>query len=118
MSKVYGVSGITEIEKNVYLTGQLGNYLKEQAMLLKTREDKGILFVGCSHPGLNEIFNAFPNRGNIEVIIGGLHNTRVFSPLESLKFIGACHCTKYNDILKVKYPEKYHEIKVGEVLLF
>jgi len=118
LSKVYGVSEVTEIEKNVYLTGQMGNYLKEQAMLLKTREGKGILLVGCCHPGLNEIFNAFPNRGNIEVIIGGLHNTRVFSPLDSLKFIGACHCTKYNDILKVKYPEKYHEIKVGEELLF
>ena len=118
LSKVYGVSEETEIEKNVYLTGQLGNYLKEQAMLLKTREDKGILLVGCCHPGLNEIFNAFSNRCDIEAIIGGLHNTRVFSSLNSLKFIGACHCTNYNDILKVKYPEKYHEIKVGEELLF
>ena len=43
LSKVYGVSEVTEIEKNVYLTGQLGNYLKEQSLLLKTREDKGIL---------------------------------------------------------------------------
>ncbi len=118
LSKVFGVSEQTEIEKNVYLTGQLGNYLKEQAMLLKTREEKGILLVGCCHPGLNEIFNAFSNRGNIEAIIGGLHNIRVFSSLDSLKFIGACHCTKYNDILRVKYPEKYHEIKVGEELLF
>ena len=118
LSKVYGVSEVTEIEKNVYLTGQLGNYLKEQAMLLKTREDKGILFVGCCHPGLNEIFNAFPNRGNIEAIIGGLHNTRVFSGLDSLKFIGACHCTKYYDLLQAKYPEKCHEIKVGEEILF
>ena len=118
LSKVYGVSQVTEIEKNVYLTGQLGNYLKEQAMLLKTHEGKGILLVGCCHPGLNEIFNAFQNRGNIDAIIGGLHNTRVFSSLDSLKFIGACHCTKYKDILKVKYPEKFHDIKVGEVLLF
>lgn len=118
LSKVYGVSEETEIEKNVFITGQLGNYLKEQAMLLKTRENTGILLVGCCHPGLNEIFNAFSNRGNIEAIIGGLHNTRVFSRLDSLKFIGACHCTKYNDILKVKYPEKYHEIRVGEELLF
>ena len=118
LSKVYGVSQVTEIEKNVYLTGQLGNYLKEQAMLLKTHEGKGILLVGCCHPGLNEIFNAFQNRGKIDAIIGGLHNTRVFSSLDSLKFIGACHCTKYKDILKVKYPEKFHDIKVGEVLLF
>jgi 7,8-dihydropterin-6-yl-methyl-4-(beta-D-ribofuranosyl)aminobenzene 5'-phosphate synthase len=118
LSKVYGVSEETKIENNIYLTGQLGNYLKEQAMLLKTREDKGILLVGCCHPGLNEIFNAFSNRGNIEVIIGGLHNTRIFTPLDSLKFIGACHCTKYSDILEVKYPEKFHKIKVGEELLF
>lgn len=118
LAKVYGVREVTEIEKNVYLTGQLGNYLKEQAMLLKTSEENGILLVGCCHPGLNDIFNAFSNRVKIEAIIGGLHNTRVFSSLDSLKFIGACHCTHYNDILRVKYPEKYHEIKVGEELLF
>jgi len=118
LSKVYGVSEVTEIETNVYLTGQLGNYLKEQAMLLKTREEKGILLVGCCHPGLNEIFDAFSNRGNIEAIIGGFHNIRIFSRLDSLKFIGACHCTKYYDLLKVKYPEKCHEIKVGEEIFF
>jgi 7,8-dihydropterin-6-yl-methyl-4-(beta-D-ribofuranosyl)aminobenzene 5'-phosphate synthase len=118
LSKVHGVNACTVIEKNVYLTGQLGNYLKEQAMLLKTRDEKGILLVGCCHPGLNEIFDVFSNRVKIEAIVGGLHNTRVFSSLDSLKFIGACHCTKYDDILKVKYPEKYHSIKVGEDLLF
>jgi 7,8-dihydropterin-6-yl-methyl-4-(beta-D-ribofuranosyl)aminobenzene 5'-phosphate synthase len=118
LAKVYGVSEVTEIENNIYLTGQLGNYLKEQAMLLKTQNEKGILFVGCCHPGLNEIFNSFSKIAKIEAIIGGLHNTRVFSSLDSLKFIGACHCTKYNDILKIKYPEKFHDIKVGEVLLF
>jgi 7,8-dihydropterin-6-yl-methyl-4-(beta-D-ribofuranosyl)aminobenzene 5'-phosphate synthase len=118
LAKVYGVSEVTEIEKNVFITGQLGNYLKEQAMLLKRRDEKGILLVGCCHPGLNEIFNTFSSLGKIEAIIGGLHNIRVFSSLDSLKFIGACHCTKYNDILKVKYPEKYYEIKVGEDLLF
>ncbi|MHA2288263.1 MAG: MBL fold metallo-hydrolase [Promethearchaeota archaeon] len=118
LSKVYGVSEITEIEKNVYSTGQLGNYLKEQAMLLKTPNERGILLVGCCHPGLKEILNVFSNRVKIEAIIGGLHNTRVFSPLDSLKFIGACHCTNYNDILRVKYPEKYHEIKVGKDILF
>jgi 7,8-dihydropterin-6-yl-methyl-4-(beta-D-ribofuranosyl)aminobenzene 5'-phosphate synthase len=118
LSKVFGVSEEMEIEKNVFLSGQLGNYLKEQAMLLKTRENKGILLVGCCHPGLNEIFNVFSNRGKIEAIIGGFHNTRIFSPLESLNFIGACHCTKYEDILKVKYPGKFHDIKVGEGLFF
>jgi len=118
LSKVYGVNEITEIEKNVYLTGQLGNYLKEQAMLLKTQNERGILLVGCCHPGLKEILNVFSNRVKIEAIIGGLHNTRVFSPLDSLEFIGACHCTKYDDILRVKYPEKYRKIKVGEEILF
>ncbi|MFX0077118.1 MAG: MBL fold metallo-hydrolase [Candidatus Hermodarchaeota archaeon] len=118
LAKVYGVSEVTEIEKNIYLTGQLGNYLKEQAMLLRRQDEKGILLVGCCHPGLNEIFSAFSHFGKIEAIIGGLHNIRVFSSLDSLKFIGACHCTKYLDILRVKYPKKFHDIKVGEVLLF
>lgn len=118
LAEVYGISEETEIEKNIYLTGQLGNYLKEQAMLLKTQDESGILLVGCCHPGLNEIFNAFKNRVKIEAILGGFYNTRVFSYLNSMKFIGACHCTNYSDILEVKYPEQFHEIKVGEELLF
>jgi len=118
MSQVFGLSELTEIDENVYLTGQVGNYLKEQSLLLKTTAGRAILLVGCCHPGLYEIFKTFKCNGNTKAIIGGLHDTRTFTCLEPLEFIGACHCTRNSDILKLRYPEKFHEIVVGEYLTF
>ncbi len=118
LAQVYGVAGVQEIDDNIFISGQLGNYLKEQSMLLKTEYERRILLVGCCHPGLYDIFNAFNCTGKIKAIIGGLHDTRSFNCLESIDFIGACHCTRNKDILKIRFPEKFHEIKVGENFLF
>ena len=118
LAQVYGVAGTLEIADNMFISGQLGNYLKEQSMLLKTEYGKKILLVGCCHPGLYDIFNAFHCTGDIKAIIGGLHDARSFTCLESVDFIGACHCTRNKDILEIRYPEKFHKIKVGENFLF
>jgi 7,8-dihydropterin-6-yl-methyl-4-(beta-D-ribofuranosyl)aminobenzene 5'-phosphate synthase len=118
MAAVYGIDSYSEIDDNIFVTGQLGNYLKEQALLLKTEDKKGILLVGCCHPGLKDMFSACHFNGDIKAIFGGLHNTRIFSDFNSLDFIGACHCTTYLDLLEVKFPDKYHEIRVGEKFVF
>jgi len=118
LAQVYGVAGMLEIDKNLFISGQLGTYLKEQSMLLKTEYGKKVLLVGCCHPGLYAIFNIFNCSRDLKAIIGGLHDTRSFTCLESVDFIGACHCTKNKDILEIRYPEKFHKIKVGENFLF
>ncbi|MHA1669301.1 MAG: MBL fold metallo-hydrolase [Promethearchaeota archaeon] len=118
LAQVYGVAGILEIDDNMFISGQLGNYLKEQSILLKTEYDKEVLLVGCCHPGLYEIFNVFNCNGKIKAIIGGLHDVRSFTCLESVDFIGVCHCTRNKDIIKTRYPQKFHNIKVGEYFLF
>lgn len=118
LAQVYGVAEVLEIDENMFISGQLGNYLKEQAMLLKTEYEKSILLVGCCHPGLYDIFNAFKYPGKINAIIGGLHDARSFTCLESVDFIGACHCTRNKDILEMRYPNKFHKIIVGENFLF
>ena len=114
LAQVYGVAEVLEIDENMFISGQLGNYLKEQVMLLKTEYGKIILLVGCCHPGLYDIFNAFNCAGKIKAIIGGLHDARSFTCLESVDFIGACHCTRNKNILEIRYPEKFHKVKVGE----
>jgi 7,8-dihydropterin-6-yl-methyl-4-(beta-D-ribofuranosyl)aminobenzene 5'-phosphate synthase len=117
-AQIYGVAGPLEIDDNMIISGQLGNYLKEQSLLLKTNDDKNVLFVGCCHPGLYEIFNAFNCNGKVKAIIGGLHDVRSFTCLESVDFIGACHCTRNKELIKLRYPDKFHEIKVGENITF
>ena len=117
-SIVYGVSDLKEIDENTYLTGQLGTYLKEQALFLKTLTNELIVMVGCCHPGLDEIVSIGRSIAKIKAIIGGFHNIRNFSCLEGIKVIGACHCTQHKDLIKQKFPEEFHEIHVGDSILF
>lgn len=117
-STVYGVSDWKEIDENTYLTGQLGTYLKEQAMFLKTLNNELIVMVGCCHPGLDEIVSLGRNIAKIRAIIGGFHNIRNFSCLEGIKVIGACHCTQHTDLIKQRFPEEFREIYVGDSLIF
>ena len=117
-SKVIGVAEYTEIDTNIYSTGQLGNYLKEQAVFLKTPEDQMIILVGCAHPGLDELIMLAKSKGPIKAIIGGFHNSRNFSSLQNIEFIGPCHCTQNLDSIKQKFPEQFNEIIVGKALMF
>ncbi len=117
-SIVYAVSELQEIDKNIYLTGQLGTYLKEQALFLKTQSNELIVIVGCSHPGLEEIISIGKSIANIKGIFGGFHNLRNFSCLSEMKIIGACHCTQHLDLIKKRFPEEFREIHVGDSLLF
>ncbi|MFX1310178.1 MAG: MBL fold metallo-hydrolase [Promethearchaeota archaeon] len=117
-SILYGVSDWKEIDENIYLTGQLGTYLKEQALFLKTLNNELIVMVGCCHPGLDEILSLGRQLAKIRAIIGGFHNTRNFSCLEGIKVIGACHCTHHVDLIKQRFPEEFREIYVGDSLTF
>ena len=117
-SKVIEVSEFTEIDTNIYSTGQLGTYLKEQALLLKTFDDEIIVIVGCCHPGLDEIISMAKSLGPVKAIVGGFHNTRNFIALQNIKFIGACHCTQHIDLIKEKFPEQYESIGTGKLLTF
>ena len=117
-SIVHGVSNLTEIDNNIYLTGQLGTYLKEQALFLKTLDNELIIIVGCAHPGLEDIISIGKSIAKIEAIFGGFHNIRRFSCLEGIKVIGPCHCTQHIDLIKKQFPEEYREMHVGDSLAF
>lgn len=117
-SEVIGVSKLKEIDRNVYLTGQLGTYLKEQALFLETQNEEIIVIVGCAHPGLDEIISFGRSLAKIKAIIGGFHNFRHLPFLEGIDFIGACHCTHNTDLIRKRFPEEFHEIRVGESLPF
>ena len=117
-AEVIGISEFTEIDTNIYSTGQLGTYLKEQALLLKTFDDEIIVIVGCCHPGLDEIISMAKSLGPVKAIVGGFHGTRNFICLQGIDFIGACHCTQHVDMLKEKFPEQYESIGAGKSLTF
>ncbi len=117
-SIIYAVSELTEIDKNIYLTGQIGTYLKEQSLFLKTLSNELIMIVGCSHPGLDEILSIGKNIAKIKGVIGGFHNLRNFSSLSGLSLIAPCHCTQHKDLIKQRFPKEFREIHVGDSLIF
>ena len=98
------VSGPEEICRGVFTTGELGQLIKEQSLIVKT--ENGLTVVtGCSHPGLVNILRAASVFGDIYGIVGGFHG---FSELEALREIGLvvpCHCTVRKSEILNFYPE-------------
>ncbi|TXT58944.1 MAG: 7,8 dihydropteroate synthase (Methanopterin) [Promethearchaeota archaeon] len=118
-AKVHGVSEELEIDENITSTGQLGNYLKEQSLFLKTIDDEGVILVGCAHPGMDEIITLAKKKfPKIAGLIGGLHEFRKYYFLDEIDMIGACHCTKHLEEISKRFPETYKEIFAGEILRF
>jgi 7,8-dihydropterin-6-yl-methyl-4-(beta-D-ribofuranosyl)aminobenzene 5'-phosphate synthase len=104
-AEVVAVSGEREIMTDVFLTGTLGDSIKEQALVLKT--GKGLVVVtGCAHPGIVTILKKaremFPEE-KMALVFGGFHLSRtseatVSSIIEEFRDlgvekVGATHCT-------------------------
>lgn len=101
-----------EISKGVRSTGELGDVIKEQALILDTGNGCYIL-TGCAHPGLAIIMDNANVYGNIEGIFGGLHDSKEFEILAGLKIIAAGHCTVHREKIKELFPSEFIEVKVG-----
>ena len=81
------------IGENCLTTGELGKTIKEQSLLVETRE--GLLVVtGCSHPGVEEILREARRYGNVCGILGGFHGFENLEAIKDLKLVVPCHCTK------------------------
>jgi len=97
-------TGYKEILKGVFTTGELGNKIKEQSLIIDT-SDGVILITGCAHPGIVNIVKSAnaSHKRNISTIIGGLHlmektaaqTGRIITSLKNLgvKEIIPLHCT-------------------------
>lgn len=101
-----------EISPGVWSTGELGDEIKEQALILDTGNGCYVL-TGCSHPGLATIMDTTLVYGNIKGIFGGLHDSKEFERLAGLKIIAAGHCTVHKEEIKEIFPSEFVEVKVG-----
>jgi 7,8-dihydropterin-6-yl-methyl-4-(beta-D-ribofuranosyl)aminobenzene 5'-phosphate synthase len=101
-----------EISKGVRSTGELGDKIKEQALILDTGNGCYVL-TGCAHPGLAAIMDSALVYGNIKGIFGGLHESKEFERLIKLEIIAAGHCTAHKEKIKEIFPSEFIEIKVG-----
>ena len=130
--KEYGAE-VVEVEKSkkicrdVYSTGELGTWIKEHSLIIKT--DKGsIVITGCAHPGIVQIVTVSKNliKNNVFLVIGGFHlRNNSQSEVENIiyrlknlgvRYVGPCHCTGdlARDLFKKEFGEYYIEVGVGK----
>ncbi|MFW6375894.1 MAG: MBL fold metallo-hydrolase [Thermoplasmatota archaeon] len=111
-AKVVEVDGMQKISRGVFTTGKIGTDMVEQSLLLE--HDGGfIVLTGCAHPGLSNILDAASKYGDIKGAIGGFHGFDKLDELDGLSIIVPCHCTKYKDKIRKKYPERSMDCYAG-----
>ena len=118
-----------EICRNVYLTGELGDRIKEQSLFIDTA--KGLIVVtGCSHPGIVDILKRCREIVDkpIRLVFGGFHLgdaseaevQEIIAAFRSLKVerCGATHCTGDAQIAMFKqaFGDQYVPMGTGRVI--
>lgn len=127
--------GIVEVKEslkiceNVYSTGQIGGWIKEQSLVVRT--DKGVVLVtGCAHPGIVEILNTARALAGDDVLLvmGGFHLEwtsrgkveRIISAFREsgVRYVGPCHCTseKPRSLFEERFGKNYINIGAGKVI--
>jgi len=121
------ISEPLEICKNVYSTGEMGDNIKEQSLILDTQE--GIVIItGCSHPGILSILEKAQKiiDNPIYLVFGGFHllrhtNKEVMNVInefksKGVKKCGPTHCTGENmiELFKNAYKDNYIPMGVGK----
>jgi 7,8-dihydropterin-6-yl-methyl-4-(beta-D-ribofuranosyl)aminobenzene 5'-phosphate synthase len=101
-----------EISQGIRSTGELGDKIKEQALILDTGNGCYVL-TGCAHPGLATILDTALVYGKVKGILGGLHDSEDFERLKGLEIIAAGHCTAHKEKIKEIFPSEFIEIEVG-----
>ncbi len=105
-----------EICKNAYSTGELGGWIKEQSLIIKT--SKGLVIVtGCAHPGIVNIVKKAKEmlRTDIYLILGGFHlcwmNAQHVKGIingakkEKVEKVAPCHCS--GDLARQLFKKAY-----------
>lgn len=124
-----GVKTITvpkpmQIDNGVFLTGAMGQGMKEQGLIINTPLGL-ILVAGCSHPGIVNMIRHAKEMLNRPVlfVIGGFHTmpespeglSKVVSEFRQLgvKKVGPAHCTSEKTKAFFKAAYKNHYVTVG-----
>ena len=109
---------------NIYSTGELGTWIREESLIIKT--NRGLVIItGCAHPGIaNIIKRAKELHGeDVYLVLGGFHlcwmNTWQIKEIvkgvkrEKVKKVAPCHCS--GDLARELFEEVYGEnfIRVG-----
>jgi len=128
-AKIVDVNEPMKICENVYSTGQLGEGMIEQSLIIRT--GRGLIVItGCAHPGIEKIVNAAKDflKENILLVMGGFHLAweskgkieKIISAFKQchMRYVGPCHCSgdKARNLFEKHFGKNYINIGVGKVI--
>jgi 7,8-dihydropterin-6-yl-methyl-4-(beta-D-ribofuranosyl)aminobenzene 5'-phosphate synthase len=128
-ARVVEVRGPLEVCEGVYSTGELGTWMKEQALVVQT--ERGLVIItGCAHPGIVETVKKAKELIKDEVLLvtGGYHlGSKSREEIEGIisdfrklgvRFVGPCHCTgdAAKQLLEREYRGNYIKVGAGRVM--
>lgn len=124
------VSGPMQISDNVYTTGEMGTWIKEQSLVLNTREGL-VVITGCAHPGIVNIVRRaeqmLPDK-DVYLVMGGFHlsgasDSELRSIIRAFRDIGVqkvapSHCSgdRCRGLFEEEYKEHYIEGGAGKTI--
>jgi 7,8-dihydropterin-6-yl-methyl-4-(beta-D-ribofuranosyl)aminobenzene 5'-phosphate synthase len=119
-----------EISPGIYTTGQMGQGVIEQALVLRTPQGL-VVVTGCAHPGIVETVGRAKEVGGDEVYLvlggfhlGGMNEAKIREIIANFRRLGVqkvapCHCTgdKAIGLFRDAYREDFIRNGVGTVLV-
>lgn len=128
-SKIVEVEESLRICENVYSTGQIGGWIKEQSLIIQT-EAGLIIITGCAHPGIMSVINATKNflKDDVLLVIGGFHLEwatkgkieKIISILKQwqVRYIAPCHCSGHRarNLFEKHFDKNYINTGAGKVI--
>jgi len=115
-AQVADVHKPVKICKDVYSTGELGSFLKEESLIIRT--SKGLVVItGCAHPGVVNIVKRAKEmlKSDVYLVLGGFHlcwmNLSKVKKIingvkkEGVKKVAPCHCS--GDLAREQFEKAY-----------
>ncbi|MCK4391956.1 MBL fold metallo-hydrolase [Candidatus Bipolaricaulota bacterium] len=118
-----------EICSGVHSTGELGSGIKEQSLVIKTREGL-VVITGCAHPGVVNIVRKAKALLDTQVylVMGGFHmlgmgENRIEAVIaqfkeEGVQRVAPCHCSGdlTRELFQEVYGENFIEVGAGKIV--
>jgi len=129
-AEVEEVSEAKELFTGVYTTGELGNGIKEQSLIVTCSQGL-VLITGCAHPGVVNIVRKARDmlaEKPVYLVIGGFHLSGAATPqiesvIEGFRQLGVrkvapCHCSgdETRKLFREEYGEDYIDSGAGKII--
>ena len=128
-AKAISVDKPIKICQNVYSTGELGTWIKEESLLINT-ETGLVIITGCAHPGIVSIVRRAKEilKTKVYLVMGGFHlggmSDRQIDEIvegfkrEGVEKVGPCHCSGNlaRKLFKKAYGKDFISVGVGKVI--